>query len=143
MRNWIILTVLSLCLVSCGCEREKSNSKNDPNSSSPTESAQQKNLPAEGFNKSHDNSNSGLPRRLADREVSDRCLELGETATQAGELPIKDLKRKCCKGLVDKVSVDVCGKGIAGGYIYACVNCGDGKCDSNYESKCNCPEDCK
>ena len=137
MRNWIILTFIFSLAVGCGCNRKEEKSKNKDN-------AQQKNIPVKGFEKNYDNSNSGLPReQLLEPTTPDRCLELGESGAQVGEQPIKELKRKCCEGLVDKVSLEVCGKGIGGGYIYSCIKCGDGTCDINYESKCNCPEDCK
>ncbi|MAZ49047.1 MAG: hypothetical protein CME65_10815 [Halobacteriovoraceae bacterium] len=137
MRNWLILVLISSIVVGCGCNRKEEKKVKKK------ENIQQKNLPAPGFEKNYENSNSGLPRPQIDLSKNDTCLELGESAQQAGELPIKDLKRKCCKGLVDRTSVDVCGKGIAGGYIYSCIKCGDGTCDRNNESKCNCPEDCK
>ncbi len=72
------------------------------------------------------------------------CLKEGETASIGG-VPDSDgwkLKLKCCVGLSDIESLDVCGKGSGGGYNYVCTNCGDGLCNEKYESSCNCPKDC-
>lgn len=73
------------------------------------------------------------------------CLKHGESGSVGG-VPGKSgwvLKPKCCKGLVDRESLAVCGKAYGGGYVYVCLKCGDGICDSKAESNCNCPEDCK
>jgi len=53
----------------------------------------------------------------------------------------------CCAGLVRR-----CGAALAdgscdmtaGGYngFAQCLACGDGRCDSAFENRCNCPEDC-
>lgn len=73
------------------------------------------------------------------------CLTIGEKEI-AGGVPGPNgwvLPTPCCKGLTDRAPIDICGKGITGGYHYVCLACGDGKCDKNHESKCNCPEDCQ
>ncbi len=47
----------------------------------------------------------------------------------------------CCAGLKHVENRLACGRAY-GGYAGLCVACGDGKCDSAYESSCNCPNDC-
>ena len=54
---------------------------------------------------------------------------------------------KCCEGLVGasylssvKLINGVCD--FAVGSFGTCLACGDGKCDSSYENKCNCEKDC-
>lgn len=69
------------------------------------------------------------------------CLKLGQGETQNG---IDDkLPTQCCKPLKDREPSESCGVPTGGGYQYACIACGDGKCDGNLENTCNCPEDCK
>ncbi len=73
------------------------------------------------------------------------CLKHGQSG-RVGGVPGKNgwvLNPKCCKGLVDRESLEVCGKAYGGGYVYVCLKCGDGICDSKVESSCNCPADCK
>lgn len=73
------------------------------------------------------------------------CLGLGEENSAPG-VPGKagwKLDPPCCPGLTDRESLKVCGQGHGGGYAHICIKCGDGKCDSRYESKCNCPGDCQ
>ena len=53
--------------------------------------------------------------------------------------------RGCCPGLIlkppKKAYADDCHMGEGFGVL--CLACGDGVCDSTYESNCNCPEDCE
>lgn len=73
------------------------------------------------------------------------CLSVGESGSVGG-VPGKNgwkLNPKCCQGLKDRESLAVCGTPYGGGYVYACLQCGDKICDSKFESHCNCPEDCK
>lgn len=58
--------------------------------------------------------------------------------------------KQCCPGLVATNSwsyahaKDSCNIPPPPGSGGSCVKCGDGKCDSkNFESKCDCPKDCK
>ncbi len=72
------------------------------------------------------------------------CLKEGETSSVGG-IPGNDgwkLNPPCCQGLIDRESIRVCGTGYAGGYVYACLKCGDKICDSKSENNCNCREDC-
>jgi len=39
--------------------------------------------------------------------------------------------------------MQACEQKLLGGYEYACLACGDQRCDKASESACNCPEDCK
>jgi len=72
-----------------------------------------------------------------------------------GEIPIffpgDDMSIQCCKGLkhrlrkeyFDENCTNLFEKYGGGGYAGICLACGDGICDEKFESKCNCPEDCK
>ena len=72
-----------------------------------------------------------------------------------GEIPIffpgNDMSIQCCKGLkhrlqkeyFDENCTNLFEKYGGGGYAGICLACGDGICDEKFESKCNCPEDCK
>lgn len=57
--------------------------------------------------------------------------------------------KQCCSGLKEiriKTSQADLDKGICltiAGSSGVCSSCGNGVCESNYEDKCNCPEDCK
>jgi len=53
-----------------------------------------------------------------------------------------DLKHKIQKKYFDENCVNLYEKHGYGGYAGICINCGDGICDVEFESKCNCPEDC-
>lgn len=130
MRNLIWMMLVMSIAVGCGCNRKE----------------EKKEQPKPQFTKTQDNSYGGLPHKQPEpRDGDSQCLEEGETGNQRGDknAPDWELKKKCCEGLVDREEVDICGKGITGGYVYACIKCGDGVCDSNNESKCNCPEDCQ
>lgn len=119
--KFILFLILSVAITSCGCNREKGQSDSNEYEVSVVDSDE-----------------------TSDSEEK-ACLAEGESASIRG-VPGDDgwqLKEKCCEGLVDREAIEVCGKGIAGGYIYVCVACGDGECQNNFENKCNCPEDCK
>lgn len=69
-----------------------------------------------------------------------------------GEIPLytafgDDMSIQCCEGLKHRTQKDYfdedCKEEPVAGYTGICLACGDGKCDSRYESRCNCPEDCK
>ena len=53
----------------------------------------------------------------------------------------------CCAGLVARCGVELpngqCNP-MAGGYsgVAWCVACGNGTCDTTFENRCSCPEDC-
>ncbi len=47
----------------------------------------------------------------------------------------------CCSGNIIIISKEACGEPY-GGFAGLCSPCGNGKCDSQWESNCNCPEDC-
>lgn len=116
--NFFKFLFLFLFMVGCGCNSEKQN------------------LEQEGQMRGGE---------TVELESESACLDIGETGQVKGE-PGPDgwkLKQKCCEGLVDKESIEVCGKGITGGYIYTCVACGDGVCERDIENRCNCAEDCK
>ncbi len=72
-----------------------------------------------------------------------------------GEVPLytypgDDMSLQCAEGTVERVQKkyydeDCTNLAIEyglGGYPGICIACGDGTCDSEYESVCNCPEDC-
>lgn len=70
--------------------------------------------------------------------VNVECKELGETPM---------VITGCCDGLIVEMKkqyyTQECGfNAPTGGYTGVCIACGDGICDSKYESKCNCPIDC-
>lgn len=86
---------------------------------------------------------------------SSSCANAGERSTSnfdmtTGKTNPNIETRECCTGLVkiaDKqpltnINSDVCGytEGVA---YNLCSPCGNGNCDSLYEDRCNCPEDCK
>jgi hypothetical protein len=60
--------------------------------------------------------------------------------------PIKKGTR-CCGGLKERAQKwaydENCKIHPMGGNYGICLACGNGVCDTKYESKCNCPEDCK
>jgi len=62
------------------------------------------------------------------------------------ELGIGPTVNECCDGLVSirkKQYFDAfCVWNPPTGYMGVCSNCGDGICDSDIETKCNCPKDC-
>lgn len=62
-------------------------------------------------------------------------------------VPGDDMGIQCCEGLMHRqqkeVYSDNCKVEFYAWYASICLNCGDGVCDSKYESRCNCPEDCK
>lgn len=74
--------------------------------------------------------------------ISQDCAKEGE---QIGALGSPEI---CCKGLKP---LGDCKDGLNGdcetpclpGGIIRCQKCGDGKCDTKIEGKCNCPEDCQ
>lgn len=79
------------------------------------------------------------------------CVKLGEFGPNGSLGPMDPSKgRVCCEGLVSKSSARCAytsnmpgGCTSLEGCASTCLACGDGKCDSKYENKCNCPEDCK
>ena len=74
------------------------------------------------------------------------CADLGQVGPN-GSLGPNDPNQdvECCSGLILKspkrAFTDECYSGEGFGTI--CIACGDGICDSTYESNCNCPEDCE
>ena len=78
-----------------------------------------------------------------------KCKVPGEIPNYTA--PGDDMSTQCCKGLKHRIQknqfdencVNLFEKYGGGGYVGICLACGDGVCDSKYESKCNCPEDCK
>ncbi len=73
-----------------------------------------------------------------------------------GEVPLftapwDDMGLQCCaetshlqqKEYYDDECTNIFEEYGYGGYAGICLACGDGICDSNYESKCNCPDDCE
>ena len=66
------------------------------------------------------------------------CKALGQSLSPGYE---------CCEGLVSKnpsrylEAEGICDQIV--GSFGICVACGDNECDSTYENKCNCPEDCE
>lgn len=47
----------------------------------------------------------------------------------------------CCTGNIIVISKEACDKPYKG-FAGLCAPCGNGKCDSQWEDNCNCPEDC-
>lgn len=84
--------------------------------------------------------------------AGNNCVKLGEIGPNGSLGPNDPNKGKaCCEGLAAK-SLARCvfvSKTPGGGCTFfegcasTCLACGDGKCDSKYENRCNCPEDCK
>jgi len=73
------------------------------------------------------------------------CAKEGETA---GGSTLN--AKQCCPDLVQTNSWTYnhanqgCNVPVSPGSGGSCVKCGDGKCDTkNFESKCDCPKDCK
>lgn len=75
-----------------------------------------------------------------------KCKAHGEIPRYTG-LELDDMSIQCCEGLVHRIQKDLydaeCNETPYGGYGGICLACGDGRCDSQFESKCNCPEDCR
>lgn len=80
-----------------------------------------------------------------------KCLKAGESDYRGGVPSKGDFEKlaPCCSGLVEAQGVDVsplvngeCSP-MGGAYGYACIPCGNGKCETKFENKCNCPKDCK
>ncbi|MEO9236321.1 MAG: hypothetical protein ABI421_23470 [Polyangiaceae bacterium] len=84
---------------------------------------------------------SASPALHAASNPSAKCIGLGETRPG---VPSAD--NACCAGLQSadiKEDFDsTCASRGAGGYAGVCLACGDGVCDSRFETKCNCPADC-
>lgn len=74
-----------------------------------------------------------------------KCKAHGEIPRYTA--PGDDMSIQCCEGLKHRTQKEYfdedCKTEFVGGYIGICLACGDGICDSTYESECNCPEDCK
>jgi hypothetical protein len=76
-----------------------------------------------------------------------KCKGHGEKPTTI--YPAIDNSVQCCEGLKSRIQKDLYDEACTilsqGGsaYLGLCLSCGDSVCDSEYESKCNCPEDCK
>ncbi|MBR9702361.1 hypothetical protein GOV13_05570 [Candidatus Pacearchaeota archaeon] len=78
-----------------------------------------------------------------------------EECKKHGEVPIytapgDDMGTQCCEGLKHRLQkewfigdcVNTFEKYGVGGYAGLCLACGDDECDLEYETVCNCPEDC-
>jgi hypothetical protein len=79
------------------------------------------------------------------------CLPLPDECKGHGEIPIylgpgKDMSLQCCDGLKHVAQKEYfeasCAPKTPTGYYGICIACGDGTCDAQVESACNCPEDC-
>lgn len=77
--------------------------------------------------------------------IDKKCAKEGETA---GGSTLAALQ--CCPGLIATNSwtyehvKEGCNIPPPPGSGGSCAKCGDGKCDTkNFESKCDCPKDCK
>ncbi|MBU1103919.1 MAG: hypothetical protein KJ600_05165 [Nanoarchaeota archaeon] len=92
-----------------------------------------------------------------DWENKCNCLDDCENVSckKHGEVPkftgLEDsMAVQCCEGLIhrtqkgqyDEDCVNLFEKYGGGGYVGICLACGDGVCDSEFESVCNCEEDC-
>jgi hypothetical protein len=78
------------------------------------------------------------------------CLEKGESLPGAiNPKYTNHMATECCRGLkritVSKYYDTDCNIQMypLGGSISICSNCGNGICEENLETKCNCPEDCE
>lgn len=83
------------------------------------------------------------------------CVKAGERSVSNFDMTTgkinPDIKIKnCCLGLKNiaekqptiNKDTDICSQSIGVPYNL-CSPCGNNVCDSQYEDKCNCPEDCK
>ncbi len=87
---------------------------------------------------------------VANQNSSDKnnCSNLGESAPYYHGTDNTGGKT-CCEGLVQKAPThafkntddEECSLDEGSGTV--CLECGDNKCDDEYENYCNCPEDCK
>ncbi|MFH1561360.1 MAG: hypothetical protein ABID04_02140 [Patescibacteria group bacterium] len=73
-----------------------------------------------------------------------RCTGEGEIPRYTG--PGDDMAIQCCPGLSHRAQKEYfdpgCNSEPVGGYTGICLACGDGFCNHQYESECNCAEDC-
>ena len=106
-----------------------------------------------GCSKTVNNIPTQQPTQPNDKETAtiENCAKEGEKSTgldmTTGKL--KPGGKFCCKGLKPigpKTDDETLKQGIctivSGGSL-TCTSCGDNVCDTKYEDKCNCPEDCK
>ena len=77
------------------------------------------------------------------------CLKEGESPSGAiNPKYTRHMATECCEGLkmitISKYFDEDCNdkNHICGGSMSTCSNCGNGICEENLETKCNCPEDC-
>jgi len=74
-----------------------------------------------------------------------KCKAHGEIPRYTA--PGDDMSIQCCPGLKHRTQKEYftenCQEPFIGGYTGICLSCGDGICDTKFEGKCNCPEDCK
>jgi hypothetical protein len=80
--------------------------------------------------------------------VTKNCIKAG--GVYQGPAVLGKIQGDCCDGLnyINEVHVPLTGNinckelAVAGGNLI-CSACGNGKCESGWENKCNCPEDCE
>ena len=79
------------------------------------------------------------------------CSTLGQPTKVINQGPPTSDLSSCCSGLTPTYPLqdfdNACTntyleEGVTGPTNYLCLACGDGTCDTKYENKCNCPEDC-
>ena len=76
------------------------------------------------------------------------CLKAGEIDQSPAALG--KVRGKCCSGLTEVPDFPIpstgnltCDELSAAGSNLICSACGNGICESEWENRCNCPEDCK
>jgi len=84
----------------------------------------------------------GCPCPETAESCPEDCKKVKKECGKEGQLPVNGV---CCEGLVKKGDAKINKKTEECLYMrhLICLKCGDGECNSKYENKCNCPEDCK
>jgi hypothetical protein len=74
---------------------------------------------------------------IKNKSIDESCSLVGSTIPIPNEI--------CCEGLKPLYGGDYLEECVAfeDTGLSICTPCGNGICDTEYENKCNCPEDCK
>ena len=71
-----------------------------------------------------------------------KCLKFSQTGSESGPPSQRKNIKECCSDLKKIEVKETCGKGLGGAFKFVCAECGDQKCDPQFENSCNCPSDC-